>query len=92
MYYVYILYSKKLNKKYIGRTVNLKKRVGEHNRGKTDFTRTGLPWLLIYYQVFSHEKDAVAEELFLKTGKGRERLKYLLKNTLERFWAQGPPA
>ncbi len=92
MYYVYILYSAKLNKKYIGRTDNLKNRMEEHNKGKVPFTSRGLPWVLIYYQAFLNKEDAVSEELFLKTGKGRERIKYLLRNTAKRFWAQGPPA
>jgi putative endonuclease len=92
MHYVYVLYSKKLNKKYIGRTGNLKSRMEEHNNGKVPFTSRGLPWVFIHYQAFLYKDDAVAEELFLKTGKGRERIKFLLKNTLERFWAQGPPA
>jgi len=38
---------------------------------------------LIYYEVFISKKDAVMEEKFLKTGRGRERLKFLLKNTVE---------
>jgi len=40
-------------------------------------------FVYIYYEVFNTEKDAREEERFLKTGKGRERLKYLLKFTLD---------
>jgi len=83
MYYVYILYSNKLNKKYIGYTNDLKKRLNEHNTGKTSFTKNGIPWKLIYYQAFLNKKDAMTEELFLKSGKGRDRLSYLLKNTIK---------
>ena len=84
MYYVYILYSHKLNKKYIGFTEDSKNRLGEHNNGEGSvFTKKGRPWKLVYYQAFSNKKDAQTEELFLKTGQGRERLKYLLKNFLE---------
>lgn len=78
MYYVYILFSEKLNKKYIGFSSDLKKRLLEHNKGKSVFTRTGKPWKLLYYEAFMMEKDARVEELFLKSGKGRERLRYLL--------------
>jgi len=84
MYYVYILYSHKLNKKYIGFTEDLKNRLKEHNSGDGSiFTKKGRPWKLVYYQAFLNKKDAQNEELFLKTGQGRERLKYLLKNFLE---------
>ncbi len=85
MYYVYILYSKKLKKKYIGFSENLKERLLEHNLGKCKFTSRGLPWNLIHYQVFKSEKDARREEEFLITGKGRERLNYLLEDTLNLF-------
>ena len=83
MYYVYILLSKKLNKLYTGSTDNLKRRLVEHNSRKSTYTKSGVPWKLIYYSAFSNKTDARREELFLKTGKGRDRLKYLLENTLE---------
>ena len=81
-YYVYILHSKKLNKKYIGFTSNLKNRLEEHNKGECKFTSSGLPWKLLYYEFFKSKKDAMQEERFLKTGKGRERLKILLQDSL----------
>ncbi len=77
MFYVYLIFSKKLNKKYIGMTDDLRKRLGEHNSGKSNFTSKGMPWELTYYEVFKNKKDALREESFLKTGKGRERLTYL---------------
>lgn len=82
MYYVYIMYSKKLNKKYIGYTQDLKSRLKQHNLGKVVFTSKGIPWQLIYYESFCNKLDAQEEERFLKTGKGRERLSFLLKNTI----------
>jgi len=83
MHYVYILYSEKLEKLYVGSTGNLKKRINAHNQGAASFTSRGIPWKLLYYQAFINKTDASREELFLKTGKGRERIKYLLKHTLK---------
>ncbi len=83
MYYVYILYSEKLQKKYIGYTQDLKQRLSDHNSRKVTFTSKGTPWQLVYYEAFRNKKDAQAEERFLKTGQGRERLLHLLKNTLK---------
>ena len=82
MYYVYILYSKKLDKKYIGSTSDLKERIKIHNSERSEFTSKGIPWKLLYYEAFISEKDARIEEKFIKSGKGRERLKYLLQNSL----------
>ena len=82
MYFVYILYSKKLKKRYIGSTKDIKLRIKEHNNSKVPFTSKGVPWKLIYLEVFTNKKDTLEEEKFLKTGKGRERLKILLKETI----------
>ncbi len=82
MYYVYILYSETLDKKYIGSTDDLKKRLKEHNSGCSKFTKSGIPWMLLYYEAFISKYDALIEEKFLKSGKGRDRLKYLLVKSL----------
>ena len=82
MYYVYILYSKTLNKLYKGFTANLKNRIKQHNNQQVKSTKSGTPWMLVYYQSFINKTDALREELFLKSGKGKERIKYLLTNTL----------
>jgi len=36
----------------------------------------------VYYEAFNNKTDARREELFLKTGKGKERVQYLLSTTL----------
>ncbi|MGH2575509.1 MAG: GIY-YIG nuclease family protein [Ignavibacteria bacterium] len=48
-YYTYILYSQKLDKYYVGHTINVEHRLQEHNRGKSKFTKNGLPWQLVKY-------------------------------------------
>jgi len=72
MFYVYILRSKKTRKLYKGVTSDLKNRLERHNAGKVKATKSGRPWELLHYQVFKNKTDAYREELFLKTGKGRE--------------------
>lgn len=79
MYYVYIIKSEKIGKLYVGSTEDLRKRALEHNMGKVVSTKTSYPWKMIYYEAFMSKNDARREELFLKTGKGRERIKWLLK-------------
>lgn len=83
MYYIYILKSKKTGKLYKGFTEDIKNRIREHNAGKTISTKNGRPWELVYYEAFLDKKPALIEEKFIKSGKGRERLKWLFKN-LER--------
>jgi len=83
MHYVYVLKNKKNKRLYKGVTNDLKRRLKEHNSGTVPFTKTLMPWELIYYEAFLKKEDANREEKFLKSGKGRERIKWLLKSVLE---------
>ena len=82
-YYVYILYSMKDGKLYIGFTNNLKKRLTEHASGKVEATKNRTPLKIIHYEYFVNREDAQARERFLKSGYGRKQFKSFLKNTLE---------
>ncbi len=84
MYYTYILQSEKNGKLYKGVTGDLKKRIKEHNAGNVPFTKSLRPWHIVYYAAFLSKADAMREEKFLKSGKGRERIKWLLKSILEK--------
>jgi len=84
MWYVYVLQSLKNKKLYTGLTSNLKRRLEEHNKkigGK--YTKNNSPFKLIFYEAFLNKKDAVRDELFLKSGYGREVLKGKIQNYLE---------
>ncbi len=82
-YYVYILYSYRDCKFYIGFTNNLKRRLTEHANGKVEATKNRIPVKLIHYEYFVNQHDAEAREKFLKSGYGRKQFKEILKNTLE---------
>jgi len=66
MYYIYILKSKTNNKLYIGFTSDLRKRLLDHNNGKSNFTKKFIPWKLVYYEAYTSEKDAREKERQLK--------------------------
>jgi hypothetical protein len=51
-YFVYILYSEKLDRYYIGSTGNPEDRLRKHNRSKNGFTSTGKPWKLVYKEIY----------------------------------------
>jgi len=82
-FYVYILYSLKDDKLYIGFTNNLKKRLTEHANGKVEATKNRIPLRLIHYEYFINKLDAQSRERFLKSGYGRRQFKEILKRTLE---------
>jgi len=67
MYYVYVLYSIKFNKFYIGLTDNIKERVEEHNLPENKgWTRKYKPWMLVYYESYLTASEARLRELSLK--------------------------
>jgi len=71
---VYVLWSSKLNKRYVGSTENLKRRLNEHNKGANRFTKGGTPWILVYREEYSTRSEARRREIFLKSGVGRSWL------------------
>jgi len=82
MYYVYILQSKLNNSFYIGFTSNLKKRFKDHNSGKSQYTAKVKPFDLIFYEAYISEQDAKRREIYLKSTKGRNTIKTMLKEYL----------
>jgi putative endonuclease len=66
MFYVYVLYSSSLEKYYIGSTEDLQKRLVQHNSGKGNFTKKGLPWKLIFSIECESRTEAVQLEIKIK--------------------------
>lgn len=81
MFYVYLLKSKKNGRLYTGSTDDLRKRLKQHNAGKSNFTKKYIPYELIYYEACVNELDARSREKYLKTGMGKR----YIKNRLIRF-------
>ncbi len=87
MFYVYILFSKKDQKFYIGYTTNLKRRLKEHEGGMVDSTKYRRPLILIMYEAYIAQQDAKARELFFKATKGKMQLRKQLANFLLQYSA-----
>jgi putative endonuclease len=66
MYFTNILYSQKIKKFYTGQTIDLTRRLEEHNRGKTSFMANGIPWKLLYSKEHDTRPDAMKLERFIK--------------------------
>ena len=66
MYYVYIIESLIDGDYYKGSTADYTKRVEQHNRGESSFTKTKLPWKLVFLQAFDTKREALIREKQLK--------------------------
>jgi putative endonuclease len=81
MQYVYELKSLIKERIYVGYTEDLRKRFKEHNSGHVTSTSSLRPLKLVYYEAFLSKEDVRKEELFLKSGYGREVLHEKIKNS-----------
>jgi putative endonuclease len=82
-YFLYILYSPKFVKTYVGQTDNLKQRLVLHNSAKVKSTKPYIPWILIHYESFTSRAEAMKREAWFKSRAGRKKIAEILKNFLE---------
>ncbi|MCE2742391.1 MAG: GIY-YIG nuclease family protein [Fluviicola sp.] len=73
MYVVYLLYSEKFNKIYIGFTSDLINRFASHNSLATKgYTIKFRPWKVVYLEFFDDKNEAMKREKELKSSRGRD--------------------
>jgi putative endonuclease len=81
-YYIYVLLSKQDDKFYIGFTEDLRRRLREHNDGKSFATKCRRPFELIFYEAYRNKYDALRRERYFKSSKGKTTLNSMLKEFL----------
>ena len=79
MAWVYILYSKKIDKYYVGACTDLDRRFYEHNLGHSKFTSIGTPWELVYKEEWEDLVSAKQRELKIKKMKSRIYIEDLIR-------------
>jgi putative endonuclease len=78
MYFVYILYSERCNRYYIGYSADIPARLQRHNAGMVTATRNCIPYIVKATKPFLTELEARKEELRLKKQKSRKYLEWLI--------------
>lgn len=79
MVFVYVIQSLLNKAYYIGISKDVEKRLLEHNKGKTRSTKERKPFKLIHKEKFNNYKEARLREIELKSFKGGNSFKELLK-------------
>jgi len=80
-FYLYILYSKKLDKYYVGATQNIQKRLVRHLSNHRGFTARAKDWVVVYQETFQSKESAYAREKQIKSWKSRKMiLRLILEN------------
>ena len=77
-YFVYILYSEKRDRFYIGFTSDINSRLLKHNSGSTTSTKSGIPWELVYSEEYVTKTEALKREKAIKKKKSRKYIEYLI--------------
>ena len=82
MYIVYILYSAKLDRYYIGFTGDsLTGRLKKHLANHKGFTRLGDDWQVVYTEEYGNKIDAMLREKKIKSWKSKAMIKKLISST-----------
>ena len=74
MFYTYIIYSKTLDKYYVGHTKDLNERIARHNRGGNKYTSKGQPWEIAYFKNFETKELAYKRERQIKGWKSKKMI------------------
>ncbi len=85
-FYIYILYSAKLDKYYTGSSEDVSTRLNEqHNRAGVISTKTGVPWVLKHMEEFETRTEAVHREYEIKKKKSRKYIEWLISSSGRAF-------
>ena len=77
MFYIYVLKNLTDSSYYVGMSKDINKRLKEHNRGKSKYTKSRLPWKIIYSEGPYETKKARKLEKYYKSTAGKIKLKKL---------------
>ncbi|PTX41924.1 putative endonuclease [Christiangramia gaetbulicola] len=77
-FHLYILFSKKLDRFYVGATGNLQKRLEKHLSSSSGFTSKVRDWTIIYSEEYERKEDAFKREKQIKLWKSRKMIEALI--------------
>ena len=78
MFVVYIIYSQKLDRFYIGHTEDIAIRINEHNSGISNYTSKAKDWVIKLTIAFKTREEAKRRELEIKKKKSRKYIEWLI--------------
>jgi len=87
MAFVYIIKSLVNDRYYIGSTNDLKRRINEHNKGVSKYTRLTKPFKLVFSQEYDSLEKARKIEYKLKKFKNREIIDRIVKEKVIKMGA-----
>jgi len=80
MWYVYIIYSNKIERYYVGYTDDLEWRLERHNQGWGRYTKRWIPWEQVYNEKYKTKSEAITREQEIKRKKSRKYIEGLISH------------
>ncbi|HLK31196.1 MAG TPA: GIY-YIG nuclease family protein [Puia sp.] len=77
---MYILYSAKIDRYYIGSCEDINIRILQHNSGRNKSTKSGVPWEIKYIEEFQSRAEAQSREIQIKKKKSRKYIEWLISS------------
>jgi putative endonuclease len=82
MYTVYILYSAKLDRYYVGFTAqSVQERLQKHLGSHSGFTSKVKDWIIVYLETYQTKQEATKREKEIKRWKSRKKIEALINST-----------
>jgi len=78
--FVYVLRSRSSGRFYIGSTTDLQRRLAEHARGHSPYTRDRGPWELVYQEEYAELAQARRRERQMKSWKSHRLIQQLIES------------
>ena len=75
---IYILYSSKVDKYYVGESEDVNARLKSHLSGISKFTSIADDWKLVYSEEYETRTEAVRREREIKKKKSRKYIEWLI--------------
>ncbi len=79
MFYTYIIYSKSIDKYYIGASENPENRLKKHNAKNKGFTNQAGDWEIVYTKAFETKNLALTFEKQIKAWKSKVKIIKLIQ-------------
>ena len=77
-FFVYIIFSKKANRYYVGETEDVNARIQSHLAGISKYTSIANDWTVVHTESFDSRSDAIRREREIKRMKSRKYIESIL--------------
>jgi len=80
MFYTYIIYSKTINKYYVGSCQDVQERFNDHLNSRSKYTKQTKDWDLKYFETYPSRSEAYQREMQIEKMKSRKYIENLIEN------------